>query len=68
MFGVLLLLVIIGGVGYKLVAPSSAVKVANGGKYTQIFTDKPEVPLGGCSVWRVGAKLFWQKERKPEAK
>ena len=62
--GGLLLLIIIGGVGYKIVAPTNNTVVGSGGRVVNISTTKPQVPLGGCSLWRVNARAYWEQEYK----
>ena len=64
MFGVVFLLIIMGGVGYKLVAPTSKTVVSNGGKLVTLNTSKPQIPLGGCSIYRINAKAYWEQEYK----
>lgn len=67
-FGVLLLLVLIGGVGYKLIAPTNKTVIGQGGKLITLNTEKPSFPLGGCSIYRVNLKAYWEKGFKLEDK
>ena len=71
-FGILLLLVLIGGIGYRVVAPTSKTVVGQGGKVVNISTETPKVPLGGCAIWRLNTKLYWEKgfklQDQPEVK
>lgn len=59
--GIIVFLVVIGGVGYKIVAPTTKTIVGQGGKVVNITTDAPRIPLGGCSAWRVNLKAYWEK-------
>lgn len=55
-------LVIVGGVGYKIVAPTSKTIVSQGGKLITVNTEAPTLPLGGCSIYRLNMKIYWQKQ------
>lgn len=63
--GGLLLLVLIGGIGYKIVAPTSKTVIEKGGKQVIVNTDPPSVPLlrGGCGIYRLKMDqiLKWEK-------
>lgn len=63
-FGAVFLLIIMGGVGYKIVAPTSKTVVGKGGKVVNLNTSKPQIPLGGCSLYRINAKAYWEQEYK----
>lgn len=59
----LLVLVILGGVGYKITAPTTKTVVGNGGKVVYINNETPKVPLGGCALWRLNTKIYWEKNK-----
>ncbi len=70
--GVIVFLVIMGGVGYKIVAPSNKTVIEKGGRQVVVNTESPKVPLGGCAIWRLTNKLYWESgynlKDKKEAK
>ena len=47
-------------VGYKVVSPTSKTVVGKGGKVINLNTEKPSIPLGGCSISRLNAKMYWE--------
>lgn len=58
---ILILLVSIGGIGFVIIRPTSKTVVSAGGRVINVNTESPQIPLGGCSVYRVNAKLFWER-------
>lgn len=58
---VIIFLVVIGGVGYKIVAPTMKTVIGKGGKQVIVNTEKPSIPLGGCAIWRINVKSYWEK-------
>ncbi len=64
-FGILLLLVVVGGVGYKIVAPTTKTVIGQGGKLTQLFTEPPSIPIlrGGCGIHKLNLEtsIKWAK-------
>lgn len=59
--GVIIFLVLVGGIGYKIVAPTSKTVIGKGGKQIVLNTDKPQIPLGGCSIYKINVKGYWEK-------
>ena len=55
--GILLLLVVIGGIGFVIVRPTNSQRAD---EIKNIYTDS-SMPLLGCNAWRVGLKAVWQK-------
>lgn len=58
---VIVFFVLMGGIGYKIVAPTSKTIVGQGGKVITVNTESPKVPIGGCALWRLNTKLYWEK-------
>ena len=63
--GTIVFLVLIGGVGYKIVVPTSKTVIGKGGRQVIVNTEPPNIPLlgGGCSIWRMNMKtqMNWVK-------
>lgn len=55
--------VLVGGLGYVIIRPTNKTVVGQGGRnYDITIAATPKVPLGGCSIWRVNANLFWERD------
>ena len=57
----IIFLVLIGGIGYKIVAPTTKTIIGQGGRLITVNTEVPKVPLGGCAFWRLNTKFYWEK-------
>lgn len=59
---VLFCLLATGGVTYKLFfQPTTRTIVSDGGKIENVYNETPKVPIGGCSIYRLNLKLYWEK-------
>lgn len=55
-------MVLVGGIGYKIIAPSSKTVIAAGGRQVIVNTDGQDIPIGGCTIWRLNGKLSWKRQ------
>lgn len=65
--GGILAILLLFGIGYKVVAPTYKTVVGQGGRVVTINQDTPKIPLVGCALWRLNAKVYWETNRKEKA-
>lgn len=58
--GLIVGIVLLTAVGFKVVQRTTKTTFMDGSKQVIVNKCEPEIPLIGCSIWKVKLKAIWQ--------